>query len=129
MKNLNQKGLLRNGQNENSNIINELKINYKQNSSDENIFPNKFTINLSKIQTNEFNLISFVKISRNDFEHPISSSNIYVTNEHNNINQFNESIKEVIFILSYYFYHLFILINENRILKCINKKMVKDLQH
>lgn len=106
-----------------------MKINYKQNSSDENIFPNKFTINLSKIQTNEFNLISFVKISRNDFEHPISSSNIYVTNEHNNINQFNESIKEVIFILSYYFYHLFIPINENRILKCINKKMVKDLQH
>lgn len=44
-------------------------------------FPAKFSINLTNIKTNEFNVISFVRIPRNDFEHPITSSRIFTLNE------------------------------------------------
>lgn len=63
------------GEDKSSNLLESLKIQHDFNHA--HAFPNKFSINLTDIETNEFNVVSFVKISRSDSEHPISTSDIY----------------------------------------------------
>ena len=62
-----------------STILNELLIDYHEKTVGK--FPWKFSINLTNVKTNELNIISFIRIHKNHFAHPIASSRIFSWNE------------------------------------------------
>ena len=76
----------------NSTIINSLNI---QHDSDDNSFPDKFSIDLTDIENNDLNVIIFVKIPRKSSEHPVSSSDIY-SGYSNNFAKMSESRKKYV---------------------------------
>ena len=74
-------------------IIDSLKICFESNSD---IFPNQFTINLTSIETNELDVVTFIKMFKHSLDHPVTSSDIYSFDKNSQKIQRIQNLKEIV---------------------------------